>query len=64
MEEKFKRFEIERMALNEKNLGCREQINALEKTIEVKNHQIKKLHDGICQLELRLESLRDPTGLQ
>ena len=36
----------------------------MEKMVEKKDSERKKLHEMILQHELRYESLRDPTGLQ
>ena len=52
------------MTLEGKIQGHKEHIDQLEKQLDGKNQQIKKMHDAICQQELRFESLRDPTGLQ
>lgn len=64
VDEKCKRFETERLSLEAKiKRGC-DEIEELEKTIEMKTQQCNKLHDSLVSSELRFESLRDPTGLQ
>ena len=45
----IKRFETERMTLEQKIVGYKEQIEALEKQLDGKNQSIKKMHDTICQ---------------
>ena len=64
MDEKCKRFETERLSLEAKINRGRDEIEELEKTIEMKTQQCNKLHDQLVSSELRFESLRDPTGLQ
>ena len=64
VKEKIRRFETDRMSMEAKLEKLLAQIESLEKLIEGKNMQIKKLHEAVVQQELRFESLRDPTGLQ
>ena len=37
------------MTLEQKIVGYKEQIEALEKQLDGKNQSIKKMHDTICQ---------------
>ena len=47
MKEKIKRFETDRLAMEAKMEKLMAKIEAMEKLVEGKNMQIKKLHEAV-----------------